>query len=68
MADLTPLKEMPLTELLCSSTKVADLSPLKGIPLKQLWCDFNPERDAELLRSIKTLVTLNGKPANEVLK
>jgi hypothetical protein len=59
---------MPLTELLCSSTKVADLSPLKGIPLKQLWCDFNPERDAELLRSIKTLVTLNGKPANEVLK
>jgi hypothetical protein len=59
---------MPLTELQCNQTKVSDLSPLKELPLKQLWCDFNPDRDAAVLRSIETLETINGKPAQEVLK
>jgi len=38
------------------------------MPLKELWCDFQPERDAEILRSIKTLETINGKPAAEFWK
>ena len=59
---------MPLTELGCAGTKVSDLSPLKGMPLKQLSCDFKPERDAEILRSIKTLETINDKPAAEFWK
>jgi formylglycine-generating enzyme required for sulfatase activity len=33
------------------------------MPLKELSCDFRPERDAEILRSIKTLEKINGKPA-----
>ena len=38
------------------------------MPLKNLWCDFKPERDAAILRSIKTLEKINDKPAAEVLK
>ena len=67
VADLSPLKGMALTHLDCDGTKVADLSPLKGMPLTVLQCDFQPERDARILRSIKTLEMLNFKPAKEVL-
>jgi hypothetical protein len=33
------------------------------MPLKHLVCDFRPERDAAVLRAIKTLETINDKPA-----
>jgi Leucine-rich repeat (LRR) protein len=62
-SDLSPLKDMKLTTLYCGGTQVSDLSPLKGMPLKELFCDFKPERDAELLHSIPTLQTINGKSA-----
>jgi len=68
VSDLSPLKDMQLTDLHCDSTKVTDLSPLKGMPLKELWCDFKPERDAEILRSIKTLEKINDKPAADFWK
>jgi Leucine-rich repeat (LRR) protein len=54
-----------LTHLGSSNTQVTDLSPLKGMPLKDLTCDFCPDRDTEILRPIKTLETINGKPAAE---
>ncbi|WP_238389256.1 leucine-rich repeat domain-containing protein [Urbifossiella limnaea] len=57
-----------LTTLLVDHTKVTDLSLLRGMPLKELSCDFRPERDAEILRSIRTLETINGKPAAEFWK
>jgi Leucine-rich repeat (LRR) protein len=38
------------------------------MPLKELICDFQPDRDAEILRSIKTLEKINGKPAAEFWK
>jgi len=38
------------------------------MPLKLLWCEFKPERDTEILRSIKTLETINGKPAAKFWK
>jgi len=68
VADLSPLKGMALTVLGVNGTKVTDLSPLKDMPLKSLDCDFKFERDAELIRSIKTLATINDKPAAEFLK
>jgi tRNA A-37 threonylcarbamoyl transferase component Bud32 len=68
VADLSPLKAMKLTHLSCGHTRVTDLSPLNGIPLKHLWCDFKAERDAHLLRSIKTLETINNRPATEFWK
>jgi hypothetical protein len=68
VADLAPLKDMPLTSLSCFGTRVSDLAPLKDLPLKTLRCDFKPERDAEILRSIETLETINLKPAREFWK
>jgi hypothetical protein len=68
IADLTPLKGMPLTYLACAETSVTDLSPLKEMPLKELQCDFKPERDAAILRSIKTLEKINEKPVKEFWK
>ena len=65
VSDLSPLKEMKLKELCIESTLVVDLSPLRGMPLRALRLDFQPERDAEILRSIKTLETINDKPATE---
>ena len=59
---------MPLEKLFVGGTLATDLSPLKDLPLKQLYLEFKPERDTELLRSIKTLVTINGKPAKELWK
>jgi hypothetical protein len=63
VSDLSPLKDMKLTSLWSYATQVSDLSLLRGMPLKILMCDFKYERDAELLHSIKTLETINGKPA-----
>jgi eukaryotic-like serine/threonine-protein kinase len=68
VSDLSPLRDMPLTTLRCENARVSDLTPLRGMPLKALWCDFKPERDAALLRSIRTLERINGKPAAEFLE
>jgi hypothetical protein len=68
VADLSPLKGMPLTTLACGGTKVVDLSPLRGMPLQELFCDFRPERDTEILRSLKTLKTINNKSAAQFWK
>ena len=54
-----------LTRLDIARTKVSDLSLIKEMPLKKLDSNFRPERDAEILRSIRTLETINGKPAAE---
>jgi hypothetical protein len=59
---------MPLQELFIHGTRVTDMSVIKDFPLKILGCDFKPERDAELLRSIKTLERINNKPAAEFWK
>ena len=66
--DLSPLGGMPLRNLSCYGTKVTDLSPLKACPLKSIRCDFVPNRDTDVLRSIKTLETINGLPVAEFWK
>ncbi len=68
VADLTPLQGAPLYYLNCQQTAVTTLAALRGLPLKEIYCDFQPSRDAEVLRSIKTLEKINGKPAAELLK
>ncbi|MBI3861770.1 MAG: hypothetical protein HY290_07725, partial [Planctomycetia bacterium] len=68
VSDLSPLKDMKLTVLYCYGTPVFDLLPLKGMPLKHLNCDFERERDTDVLRSIKTLETINNKPVAEFWK
>jgi Leucine-rich repeat (LRR) protein len=68
VADLTPLRGMPLEILGIKDTRVTDLSPLKSLPLKELTCDFKPQRDAAVLRAIKTLQKINDQPAAEFWK
>jgi hypothetical protein len=68
VADLSVLKGLPLKSLRMSRTKVSDLSPLQGLPLKQFWIDYQPERDAEVLRSLTGLEQINDMPAAEFRK
>ncbi len=66
-ADLSPLRGLPLTYLDCQGQD-RDLTPLRDLPrLEGLKCVYRPERDAAALRAIKTLKTVNDKPAAEVL-
>jgi serine/threonine protein kinase len=69
--DISVLKGMPLQNLVIANCQIAqdpDFSILKDMPLRALNFDFNPERDTELLRSIKTLETINNKPVAEFWK
>jgi Leucine-rich repeat (LRR) protein len=69
VTDLSPLKGMPLNVLDCGATQVSDFAPLRGSKLMtRLSGDFKLERDAEILRSIRTLQRINDKPAREFWK
>ena len=68
VSDLSTLKDMKLEGLACYGTPVSDFSPIKDMPLKTIVCDFKPERDTEILRSIKTLEHINDKPVAEFWK
>ncbi len=69
VTDLAPLAGMPLTVLRCGGTGITDLSPLKTMGnLSNLGCNFKADRDAAILRSIKTLQTINGMPAERFWK
>jgi serine/threonine-protein kinase len=68
VSDLSPLKGTPLKHLDVRGTRVTELSALKEMPLKFLALDFEPDRDTEILRSIKALETINNKPAAEFWK
>ncbi len=61
---LEPLKQLPLTKLDVSGI-ACDLAPLKGMGLKELQCHFEPDKHAFLLRSLKSLDTINGVPVEE---
>jgi serine/threonine protein kinase len=65
VVDLSPLKGMPLELLRIHKIKASDFTLLSDMPLKELSFDFRPERDTELIRSIKTLETINEKPVAE---
>ncbi|HEY7307744.1 MAG TPA: protein kinase [Gemmataceae bacterium] len=68
LKDLSPLKGMSLEILNLGGSAATDLSPLREMTVKQLWLNYWPERDAEVLRSIKGLVRINGKPSGEFWK
>jgi hypothetical protein len=68
VADLSRLKRPPLKSLRVRYTRVSDLAPLQGMPLKQLWLAYQPERDAEVLRSLKGLEQSTDLPAGELWK
>jgi serine/threonine protein kinase len=68
VSDLSPLQGMPLHDLWMMNTPVADLSPLKEMSLRHVRLDFQRERDAEILRSLKSLQTINDKPLDDFWK
>jgi hypothetical protein len=65
--DIEPLRGMPL-EYLYLPAGVTDLEPIRGMPLKELHCGFKPWRDAEILRALKSLESINDKPAQAFWK
>jgi hypothetical protein len=66
--DLSPLAGMPLASLDCQGLPLVKLKSLTDLPLVEIYCDFEFERDAPLLRSIKTLERINDEPAGDLLK
>ena len=58
MSDLSPLKDMKLTQLDCGNTKVSDLSPLKDMKLTFLGCRGTQVSDLSPLKDMK-LTTLD---------
>jgi hypothetical protein len=62
ITDLTPLREMALEQLDMRDVPVKSLEPLRGLPLKRIHLDYKPKRDAAVLRSLKSLAEINGKP------
>jgi len=62
ISDLTPLRGLELRKLSIEGTRVSDLAILKELPLRDLTLDYRPDHE-ELLRSLKGLEQINGKPA-----
>jgi serine/threonine protein kinase/Leucine-rich repeat (LRR) protein len=67
VTSLAPIKGSKLKSLDCRGTKI-DLATLPAFPLEDLLCDFDKARHTEILRSMKALEKINGKPAAEFLK
>lgn len=70
LTDLSSLQGMALSVLMCQGTQVSDLTPLREMPLRVLQCDpavAAAESNRDVLRSIPTLETVNGVPAQEFL-
>jgi serine/threonine-protein kinase len=67
ISDLSPLAEIPtLKEISVGGGKAAtpDIAPLRNLPLQKISLNYKPEH-AKILHEIKTLIMINGKPANE---
>ena len=52
LANLSPLRGLPLTELDCSDTQVSDLAPLSEMPLETLRCTGTRISDLSPLKSV----------------
>lgn len=63
--DLSPLKGLGITYLDLTGCKIDDFSPLTEVPVYTLLGEFDRQRDGDILKSIKTLAIINGKPAAE---
>jgi tRNA A-37 threonylcarbamoyl transferase component Bud32 len=66
--NLSVLAGMPLTLLHCSETPVRDLTPLRHTPLRQLRFPLHPSQDVSVLRSIKSLRTINSLDVAEFFR
>jgi serine/threonine protein kinase len=67
VTDLSPLKGKPLKVLHVAGSAIADRSVLATMPPADITMVIEPARDLPLLRSLRTLTVINGRPAAEVL-
>jgi serine/threonine protein kinase/Leucine-rich repeat (LRR) protein len=67
VASLAPLRGLSIDTLYVQGTKVRDLTPLEGMPLRTIYCNFDLARDGAVLRSLKSLESINGIPASKQL-
>lgn len=63
VTDLSPLKGLNLHHLFMHALKITDYSPIRNLPLRSLKFDYLAERDAPLIRSMKSLEKINDLPA-----
>jgi concanavalin A-like lectin/glucanase superfamily protein len=69
VADLGPVQGSEIEYLHFRSTKVTNLAPLSTLrKLKNVRLDVKSPKDLEILKSIRTLETINDVPAAEFLK
>jgi serine/threonine-protein kinase len=71
MRDLEVVRGAPLQRVRFFMTEVRDLSPLRGAPLKDYEGDaglLSDPQNLDVLRSVKTLERIQGKPAAEFWK
>jgi serine/threonine protein kinase/Leucine-rich repeat (LRR) protein len=66
--DLGPLRGSKIAWLSISGCPVIDLAPLRDVPLQKLDCDRAILLDASVLKTIRTLKTVNGLPVAEFFK
>ena len=52
LANLSPLRSLPLTELDCCNSQVSDLTPLSGMPLETLRCTGTRVGDLSPLKNV----------------
>ena len=57
ITDLSPLADLPVSELYAQRIPTTDLSPLRGLPLRQLWLDGTLVEDLAPLKELP-IVTL----------
>ncbi len=58
-----------LTFLHCNGTAVTDLTPIKDMPLQELGCNKElAQSNRAVIQGIKSLQTINNKPAAEFWK
>lgn len=61
--DLSPLRGMPITTLICAHNRIRSLEPLRGMPLVSLNCTCNPIQDLAPLSGMKlSVLVFEGCP------
>ncbi|HVR84507.1 MAG TPA: protein kinase [Planctomycetota bacterium] len=68
LKDLSSLRGLKITSLSITGTSALDLTPLRDLPIQKLEIDRNLATDYSVLKSVRTLRTVNDLPVAEFLK
>jgi serine/threonine protein kinase len=68
ITDLTPIEEIKLKELYMLGSPLQDFNPISRMPIRGLSLNYDPQRDRDWLTSMPELISINGKPKDEILK